>query len=113
EVYRLRTLRSIEAHVGCMSPTLVDLVRRDTFDPFWRSIDFGSHVSGVDIPGLHSGGWWDHLTTGTIGTWRAAKNLAASPRARGSQRLVVGPWPHHMEPVTRHGAWDFGPEAAS
>jgi putative CocE/NonD family hydrolase len=48
----------------------------------------------IDVPALHTGGWWDRFARGTIGNFRRLRGAAATPDARAGQRLVMGPWRH-------------------
>jgi hypothetical protein len=50
--------------------------------------------AGIDVPALHTGGWWDRFARGTVGNFTALRSGAASAAARQAQRLVMGPWRH-------------------
>lgn len=56
----------------------------------------------IDVPALHTGGWWDRFSRGTIANFRALRERAGSDAARRGQRLVMGPW--------RHMPWSPVPE---
>jgi uncharacterized protein len=56
----------------------------------------------IDVPALHTGGWWDRFARGTIGNFRGLRAGAATAEARARQRLVMGPW--------RHMPWSPVPE---
>ncbi len=55
---------------------------------------------GVDVPParfntpmLHSAGWYDFYTEGAVEMFRALQRHGG-PRARGNQKLLIGPWGH-------------------
>lgn len=51
------------------------------------------HVPQVDIPMLHSAGWYDFYKEGAIEMFRACQEHGG-PGARGKQMLLIGPWGH-------------------
>jgi hypothetical protein len=56
----------------------------------------------IDVPALHTGGWWDRFARGTITNFLGLRAGASGPAARQAQRLVMGPW--------RHMPWSPVPE---
>lgn len=60
----------------------------------------GRH-SRVEIPSLHTGGWYDSCLQGTIDNFTAMHDLGRE------SRLVIGPWTHE-DFGNRIGAQDFG-----
>ena len=72
-------------------------------DDYWQALK--PDLTGVDLPMLHVGGWFDPYLTGDI---RLFKEMAG--RSQYPQHLWVGPWSHL--PWTRKvGDMDFGAEA--
>jgi putative CocE/NonD family hydrolase len=77
--------------------------------PFWDGFAPASRLAGhtLDVPMLHTGGWYDQMLMGTL-----AGHAAVTAPARAEQALIVGPWTH--QPWGRRtGAVDFGPDAVS
>ena len=65
----------------------------------------------VDVPVLHTTGWYDQQI-GTIKQFTGMVQNGRTEHARLNQRLIVGPWTHaQTELVSRVGDVDFGPEA--
>ncbi|MBT2533730.1 CocE/NonD family hydrolase [Arthrobacter sp. ISL-48] len=60
----------------------------------------GSHPR-VQVPSLHSGGWYDSCLQGTIDNFTAMRDLGRE------SRLIIGPWTHE-DFGNRIGAQDFG-----
>jgi len=57
------------------------------------SIPIGPHYSNVSVYGIHVGGWYDHFLQGTLDGYVGYDDFGAT-RARGHQKLVMGPWTH-------------------
>jgi putative CocE/NonD family hydrolase len=98
---------AIAEQVGFATPALTDWVARDRYDDGWRRLDWDHLYPRVAIPGLHGGGWFDHLTRTQY------ESQVALP---GEQRLLIGPWGHKTistrgEGHTRYGDWSFGAAA--
>ncbi|WP_263433731.1 CocE/NonD family hydrolase [Arthrobacter sp. StoSoilB13] len=60
----------------------------------------GSH-SRVQIPSLHTGGWFDTCLQGNIDSYTTMRDLGQE------SRLIIGPWTH-VDFGPRVGAQDFG-----
>ncbi|MEL6937066.1 MAG: CocE/NonD family hydrolase, partial [Cyanobacteria bacterium J06607_17] len=79
-----------------------DWLAHPTDDDYWQSLK--PDLTGVDLPMLHVGGWFDPYLTGDI---RLFKQMAAS---QYPQHVWIGPWSHI--PWSRTvGDVDFGPGA--
>ncbi|MEM9265915.1 MAG: CocE/NonD family hydrolase [Cyanobacteria bacterium P01_F01_bin.13] len=72
-------------------------------DDYWQTLK--PDLTGVDLPMLHIGGWFDPYLTGDI---RLFKEMAS--RSQHPQHLWVGPW-GHLPWSRKVGEVDFGPEA--
>ena len=57
------------------------------------SIPLGPHYSNVSVYGIHVGGWYDHFLQGTLDGYVGYDDLG-KPRAKGHQKLIMGPWTH-------------------
>jgi predicted acyl esterase len=63
------------------------------YDSHWARVDGIAQAEHVNVPGVHFGGWYDCFVQGTIDTFVARQECGA-PGARGTQKLIVGPWCH-------------------
>lgn len=64
----------------------------------------------VQVPALHSGGWYDIFLEGTLRNFKGIRDRAAYETARNGQHLLIGPWAHRpWAPLV--GQMDFGLEA--
>jgi predicted acyl esterase len=52
-----------------------------------------STLAAFNTPMLHSAGWYDFYKEGAIEMFRACRQHGG-PAARGSQKLIIGPWGH-------------------
>jgi predicted acyl esterase len=57
------------------------------------SIPIGPHYSNISVYGIHVGGWYDHFLQGTIDGYIGYDDNGSS-RAKGHQKLIMGPWTH-------------------
>ena len=116
ELHPLADPEAIADRVGFITPALSEWAARDRYDRYWEAIDQDLLHDRVRVPGLHSGGWFDHLTRGQFDAYRHIRDRGATERARAGQRLLIGPWGHQTisgrGPERCHyGDWDFGPDA--
>lgn len=62
---------------------------------FWSSVELGSVYQTLDVAVHHLAGWYDIFAESGIRSWQSMRSSAPTEYARQSQRLVIGPWPHH------------------
>lgn len=79
------------------------LFEHPAYDEFWKAVDYERHWDRVDIPVLHVSGWYDDDQPGTFRNFTAMRRLG-----RKGQRMLIGPWPHAINSVTKMGILDFG-----
>ena len=116
ELNRLSGPEEIAARVGFGTPALAEWAEQDRDGEYWEAIDQSRMHEKVRVPGLHAGGWFDHLTRGQYEAYGNIRDRGATQEARQGQRLVIGPWGHQTvgilgERHCRYGDWEFGPEA--
>ena len=73
----------------------------------WR---FREGFRKIDVPVLHRTGWYERLSR-TVEMFSGMRAGAATVKARGGQRMIVGPLTHTSDLSRRVGEVDFGPEA--
>jgi uncharacterized protein len=81
-----------------------------TEDEYWRRWEVLQHVAKLRVPVYHVGGWHDDFAIVPTANFNALRRAhpAAPP---GSQRLLMGMWPHLINERTDYGGIDYGPEA--
>ncbi len=63
------------------------------YDEHWRRLDSIPDAEKTITPAVHYGGWYDSFLSGTLATF-AARQEHGGPGARGTQKLLIGPWGH-------------------
>ncbi|MFC1526351.1 CocE/NonD family hydrolase [Candidatus Latescibacterota bacterium] len=116
ELHGLAGPAAIAERVGFSTPALGDWASHDAYDGYWSAVDQDHMHPHVAIPGLHAGGWFDHLTRSQYEAYRQISDGGATELARSGQRLLIGPWGHQTiggsGPAHQtYGQWDFGAEA--
>jgi putative CocE/NonD family hydrolase len=116
ELNDLGGISEIAERVGFVTPCLDDWVSRDTYDDYWARLDQDHMYQQVGVPGLHAGGWFDHLTRTQYEAYRGITDSGASAAARDGQRLLIGPWGHQTmstrgDSHIQYGDWNFGAAA--
>ena len=94
QLWRQPTLEDVFERAGYECPTLRKWVSHDRYDAYWERIDQHRMYPRVNVPGLHVGGWFDHLTRGQFQAYRGIRDRGKSELARNHQRLLIGPWGH-------------------
>jgi uncharacterized protein len=90
EDYRMLNLPSIAE----VTPYFRDWVEHETNDDFWRAVKVSDHYGEMKIKALHSGGWHDIFSGGSIRNYIDLRKKAPTAEARAGQRLLMGPWAH-------------------
>lgn len=98
--------------VSDVLPTWRRWLEHDTTGEYWPSVSYRDRRSGITVPGLHIGGWFDLFLGGTLANFEFLRGSAATERARTGQRLVIGPWQHTDQSGTI-GELAFGPLASA
>ena len=112
ELWRQPTLDGVFGRAGFECEALKQWVVHDRYDEYWESIDQRLMYPRVKTPGLHAGGWFDHISRGQFDAYQGIRDAGASPLARANQRLLIGAWGHSTIGQTSYGEWDFGAASA-
>ncbi|HEY5315443.1 MAG TPA: CocE/NonD family hydrolase [Pirellulales bacterium] len=64
-----------------------------TYDDYWRGQDSSLKFAVMNAPAIHVGGWFDTFSQGTLDSFVGRQHHGAAG-ARGTQKLVMGPWTH-------------------
>lgn len=116
ELCRLPHLDAIATQVGVEMSVLSQWANHDQVDAYWEDVDQDLMHARIKVPGLHTGGWFDHISRGNFDAFKNIRARGATTLACEEQRLIVGPWGHRTFSVTgadhcQYGDWSFGPEA--
>lgn len=80
-------------------------------DEFWRKSFYQDKLGNVQVPALHVSGWYDDDVIGTHLNYTRMKKLGKTEFIRDNQKLIIGPWQHHVNVTSRFGEIDFGNSA--
>lgn len=90
EEYRLLNLPT----ANDVAPYFRDWVEHETNDEYWKQIKISDHYGKMNVKALHSGGWHDIFSGGSIRNFMELQKQAPTDEARKGQRLLFGPWAH-------------------
>lgn len=74
--------------------------QRPFYNDFWKQLNSLEVSHRVQVPGIHVGGWYDTFLQGTLSSFAARQNEGGEG-ARGTQKLIIGPWTHFW-PLSHH-----------
>ena len=80
-------------------------------DSYWKRSYYQDKFDRIDLPVLHISGWYDDDVIGTHTNYVRMKERARSRSSRENQKLIIGPWPHHVNSTRQLGPIDFGDSA--
>ena len=79
-------LRDFLPLLDTYAPYFRDWLAHPSYDDYWRATAVDEDFSRIEIPGLHTGGWYDIFHAGTVASFRGIR--------RAPQKLLMGPWQH-------------------
>ncbi len=79
--------------------------------PYWEPMRYQNKYDRVQVPVLHISGWYDDEQVGTPLNFAGMTGKTIPVAVRSGQKLVMGPWPHAINSVSKLGDVDFGPAA--
>lgn len=68
------------------APYFRDWLDHPAYDEYWRATAIDEDFSRIEVPGLHTGGWYDIFHAGVVATFRGIRGAP--------QKLLLGPWQH-------------------
>lgn len=83
-----------------------------TYDDHWKLVDSVAEAGRIRVPAIHYGGWFDIFSEGTIEGF-VSRQTRGGKGARGTQKLVMGPWLHGGPGATRIGDFELPQNARS
>jgi uncharacterized protein len=86
-----------------------DWLDHPNYDDYWRRWSIDEDYSRIEVPALHTSGWYDVFVGGTVKNFEGLGRGAGSEASRSAQKLLVGPW-YHLPWSRLTGPADFGPQ---
>lgn len=68
------------------APYFRDWLAHPAYDEYWRATAVDEDFSRIEVPALHTGGWYDIFHAGAVANFRG---ITGTP-----QKLLMGPWQH-------------------
>ena len=94
------------------SPFIHEVMRRNTFDDFWKSYSMRYRYGEVATPALFVSGWYDNLLHETFKLYKGWTTQGRTSESRSLTKLLVGPWSHgNIGSSEPFGDIGFGDEA--
>jgi putative CocE/NonD family hydrolase len=111
DAYRHLPLSTFGDQFDKKVPYLNDWVQHVQHDDYWNQRGINGHYSGVTVPILNIGGWYDIFSKTTIELVNQVHAASRDHAVRRNQFVVLGPWTHGVG-ARKVGELDFGPDAA-
>lgn len=104
-------LSTLEKVSGTSSPWWHRWQEHPEYDAFWEACGYEQFWSGMKVPALNITGWWDMNFLGAPRNFVGMRAHGATAEAREGQRLVIGPWPHHVNQERELNGLSFGAQS--
>jgi uncharacterized protein len=111
EVYTHLPLLTLDERAGQTNAHWRNDLAHPQLDDYWQPRRYQHAFERVNVPVLHVSGWYDDEQIGTPLNFIGMTSRGATPAARASQRLLMGPWGHQINTKSKLGEVDFGPQA--
>jgi uncharacterized protein len=111
KLFRHLPLKTMDEEFGRRSRIWQEWVQHPSADEYWRRAFYEDKLSRVNLPVLHISGWYDDDVIGTHLNYLWMTSSRRSRSTRKSQKLIIGPWPHHVNSTRKIGEIDFGESA--
>ena len=97
--YRHLPLNDWGQRLKAAAPYFLDYLRHPGDGPYWWHTNLLKHLEGVRVPMYHLSSWYDIFLEGALHGFTGIRESGGSTQARGSQKLLIGPWAH-LRPYT-------------
>ncbi len=103
-------LATMDEGFGRRSRIWKEWVEHPSADDYWTKAFYEDKLRRVGVPVLHISGWYDDDIVGTHKNF-VGMTSSRPARVRRNQRLIIGPWQHHVNVSRALGEVDFGETA--
>jgi uncharacterized protein len=111
QIFEHLPLSTIDQEFGRKSKIWKNWISHPSADEYWQKAFYQDKFERIDVPVLHISGWYDDDLVGTHLNYTQMRKRASSEKARKNQKLIIGPWPHHVNFTRQLGPIDFGETA--
>lgn len=110
-IYEHLPLITMDERAGRRNANWRANIEHPKLDDYWQPLCYQNKFDQIDVPVLHISGWYDDEQIGTPLNYIGMTTQGATPAARASQRMLMGPWGHVVNTTSKLGEVDFGPQA--
>jgi putative CocE/NonD family hydrolase len=112
KIYYHLPLKTIDEKFGRRNSMIwQNWIKHPSADDYWKPSLYHNKLGNVDVPVLHISGWYDDDVIGTHINYTKMRQIGKSEFARKNQKLIIGPWQHHVNLTRKLGEIDFGDSA--
>jgi uncharacterized protein len=112
KLYNHLPLRTMDEQFGRKNSIFwQEWISHPSADGYWKRSFYQDKFSNIDVPVLHISGWYDDDLIGTHVNYMGMMKSAKSEKSRNNQKLIIGPWPHHVNESRQLNGIDFGESA--
>jgi putative CocE/NonD family hydrolase len=111
KLYMHLPLRTMDERFGRSSGFWQKWISHPSADEYWKRSFYQNKFGSIDVPVLHISGWYDDDLIGTHINYTGMRKSGKSEKSRNSQKLIIGPWPHHVNLTRQLNGIDFGESA--
>lgn len=104
-------LYTMDEAAGRPSQQWKDDIDHAELGPYWEPVRYQNKYDRVKVPILHISGWYDDEQVGTPLNFIGMTAASQPSAVRAGQKMLIGPWPHAINSVSKLGEVDFGPTA--
>ncbi|MFI5449848.1 MAG: CocE/NonD family hydrolase [Candidatus Bathyarchaeia archaeon] len=109
-LYEHLPLRTMDEAYGRKSQIWQNWIDHPSADSYWKKVFYQDKYPTITVPTLHISGWYDDDIIGThlnyVGSTTKNQSVNAS-----NQKLIIGPWQHHVNVSRKLADIDFGEKA--
>lgn len=109
KIYDHLPLKSMDEAFGRKSDFWQNWIKHPSADSYWSGSFYQNKFDKVNVPVLHISGWYDDDVIGTHLNYVGMTEGKKDPHT--SQKLIIGPWQHHVNSSRKLGDVDFGESA--
>lgn len=111
EVYWHLPLYTMDERIGRTLFHFREEFDHPRLDEYWEPLRYQNKFDQLDLPVLHISGWYDDEQIGTPLNYIGMTTQSRTEKSRKSQKMMMGPWPHKVNSVSKLAEVDFGPDA--
>jgi putative CocE/NonD family hydrolase len=111
QIYEHLPMLTMDERIGRSIPHWHSDIEHPQLDDYWEPLCYQNKFERINVPVLHISGWYDDEQIGTPLNYIGMTTRGATPEARAAQKLLMGPWGHQVNTVSKLGEVDFGTQA--